>query len=104
MEPPKVFASYSHDSDDHKQWVLKLCTKLVENGVDVMLDQWDIRLGTDQALFMEKLGAADRVLVICTDSLLLRNSALPELWMRLNVTQEQMETHGVIGFTVVEFG
>ena len=47
MEPPKVFASYSHDSDDHKQWVLKLCTKLVENGVDVMLDQWDIRLGTD---------------------------------------------------------
>ena len=68
METPKVFASYSHDSDDHKQWVLKLCTKLVENGVDVMLDQWDIRLGTDQTLFMEKLGAADRVLVICTDA------------------------------------
>lgn len=65
---PKVFASYSHDSDEHKQWVLKLCTKLVENGVDVMLDQWDIRLGTDQTLFMEKLGAADRVLVICTDA------------------------------------
>ena len=68
METPKVFASYSHDSDDHKQWVLKLCTKLRENGVDVMLDQWDIRLGTDQTLFMEKLGTADRVLVICTDA------------------------------------
>ena len=67
MEPPKVFISYSHDSDEHKQWVLKLCTKLRENGVDVMLDQWDIRLGTDQTVFMEKLSTADRVLVICTD-------------------------------------
>ena len=68
MEPPKVFASYSHDSDEHKKWVRQLCTKLRENGVDVMLDQWDIRLGTDQTVFMEKLGAADRVLVICTDA------------------------------------
>lgn len=68
MPTPKVFASYSHDSDEHKQWVLKLCTKLVENGVDVMLDQWDIRLGTDQTLFMEKLSTADRVLMICTDT------------------------------------
>ena len=67
MEPPKVFISYSHDSNEHKQWVLKLCTKLRENGVDVMLDQWDIRLGTDQTVFMEKLSTADRVLVICTD-------------------------------------
>ena len=67
MESPKVFISYSHDSDEHKQWVLQLSTKLIENGVDVMLDQWDIRLGTDQTLFMEKLSAADRVLVICTD-------------------------------------
>ena len=67
MQPPKVFASYSHDSDEHKKWVLKFCTKLRENGVDVMLDQWDIRLGTDQTLFMEKLSTADRVLVICTD-------------------------------------
>lgn len=68
MEPPKVFASYSHDSDEHKEWVLKLSCKLRENGVDVMLDQWDIRLGTDQTLFMEKLSTADRVLVICTDT------------------------------------
>lgn len=39
MEPPKVFASYSHDSEKHKHWVLKLCTELVENGIDVILDQ-----------------------------------------------------------------
>ena len=65
---PKVFASYSHDSDERKEWVHKLCTKLREDGADVILDQWDIRLGTDQALFMEKLSTADRVLVICTNN------------------------------------
>ncbi len=68
MEPPKVFTSYSHDSDEHKEWVLKLSCKLRENGVDVMLDQWDVRLGTDQTFFMEKLSTADRVLMICTDT------------------------------------
>lgn len=39
MEAPKVFASYSHDSDEHKKWVREFCTKLRENGVDVTLDQ-----------------------------------------------------------------
>ena len=69
MEPPKVFASYSHDSDEHKEWVLKLCTKLRENGVDVILDQWDLGAGDDKTLFMENgVRDSDRVLVICTDT------------------------------------
>src|SRR5258708_6519779 len=37
--PPKVFLSYSHDSETHKDWVLKLATRLIANGVDVLLDQ-----------------------------------------------------------------
>ena len=69
MEPPKVFASYSHDSDEHKEWVLKLCTKLREKGVDVTLDQWDLGPGDDRISFMEKgVTDSDRVLVICTDA------------------------------------
>lgn len=69
MEPPKVFASYSHDSDEHKEWVLGLSCKLRENGVDVILDQWDLGAGDDMTLFMEN-GVRDsaRVLVICTDT------------------------------------
>ena len=35
---PRVFVSYSHDSQDHKNWVLTLATRLVKNGVDVILD------------------------------------------------------------------
>ena len=68
MEPPKVFASYSHDSDEHKEWVLKLSCKLRESGVDVILDQWDLGLDIDRILFMERLSTTDRVLVIYTDN------------------------------------
>lgn len=66
---PTIFISYSHDSDAHKDWVEKLATRLVANGVDVKLDQWDLRLGSDLPHFMETgLTAANRVLAICTDS------------------------------------
>ncbi len=69
MESPKVFISYSHDSDEHKQWVLKLSTKLIENGVNVILDQWELGAGDDITLFMENgVRDSDRVLVICTDA------------------------------------
>lgn len=70
MEPvkPKLFISYSHDSEEHKAWVLKLATRLEQNGVHVILDQWDITLGSDLTLFMEQgLTSADRVMVICTE-------------------------------------
>jgi hypothetical protein len=65
--PPRAFLSYSHDDDQHKAWVLKLATRLVHNGVDVILDQWDLTLGSDLTLFMEQgLGTADRVLAVCS--------------------------------------
>lgn len=66
---PKVFISYSHDTPAHKKWVAELSSKLVSNGVDVILDQWDLVLGDDIPKFMEKaVTEADRVLVICTES------------------------------------
>lgn len=66
---PKVFVSYSHDSEAHKDWVLALATRLIANGVDVVLDQWDLRLGSDLPHFMEQgLSAAQRVLAVCTES------------------------------------
>lgn len=50
-EHPKVFISYSHDSEEHKNWVLKLATHLRDHGVDVVLDQWNVRLGDDLPFF-----------------------------------------------------
>ena len=68
-EDPKVFISYSHDSPEHKQWVLELGTKLVQNGVDVALDRWNLTPGDNFTQFMELgVGDVDWVLVICTDN------------------------------------
>lgn len=66
---PSVFISYSHDNDAHKEWVYELACNLVKNGVNTLLDQWDIQLGSNLIAFMEKgLSNSDRVLVICTDN------------------------------------
>lgn len=68
-EPPTVFISYSHDSPSHRRWVLDLGTRLRQNGVNVVLDQWDLRLGEDVTKFMEDgVRTSDKVLAICTDS------------------------------------
>lgn len=69
VENLKVFISYSHDSPEHKQWVSELAAKLRRNSVEAILDQWYLDLNQDLTQFMESsIRAADRVLVICTDS------------------------------------
>ena len=66
---PKVFIAYSHDSPDHKRWVSELAAELRNNGVDAILDQWDLGPGDDVTLFMEQgIKDSDRVLVVCTDT------------------------------------
>ena len=68
-EHPKVFISYSHDSAEHRRWVSELGAKLRHNGIDAILDQWDLGPGDDVTQFMERgIIDSDRVLVICTDS------------------------------------
>jgi hypothetical protein len=63
----KAFISYSWDSKDHKEWVLKLAMLLTENGVYVLLDQFDLKAGKNMNLFMEKsIEEADKVLIILT--------------------------------------
>ncbi len=67
---PKVFISYSHDNQKHKNWVLKLATHLREfGGVDVVLDQWDLILGNNLPFFMEQgLTNSNLVICICSDT------------------------------------
>lgn len=68
-QPPKVFISYSHDNPSHKDWVKGLATYLRENGIDAILDQWDLALGSDLAKFMENgLSKSKRVLIISTEN------------------------------------
>ncbi len=63
-----VFVSYSHDTKEHKAWVAALAQRLVQKGVNVLLDQWDLGPGDDVPKFMEKaVAASDRVLMVCTE-------------------------------------
>lgn len=67
--PPTVFISYSHDNEEHKNWVLQLSTRLRSNGVDVILDRWNLKLGSDLASFMERgLSKSQRIICICSDT------------------------------------
>jgi hypothetical protein len=67
VTPPRVFISYSHDSADHKRWVLVFATTLRSRGVDAVLDQWDLKPGDDLPTFMEQnLVAADYAIMVCT--------------------------------------
>ncbi|MBI1673838.1 toll/interleukin-1 receptor domain-containing protein [Shewanella sp. M16] len=68
MSTPKVFISYSHDSQEHKKWVLDLATRLRNSGVDAIIDQWELRPGDDLPHFMEThLANSDYVAMVCTD-------------------------------------
>ncbi len=64
---PSVFISYSHDSAEHKNWVLRLATQLRKNGLDAVLDVWDLKPGDDVAKFMEHLTTVDRVVIVCSE-------------------------------------
>ena len=68
MTYPAVFVSYSHDSQEHKQWVLALASRLRQSGIDAILDQWEIGPGGDLPHFMEQsIARSVRILMICTE-------------------------------------
>ena len=53
--PPKAFISYSWTSDEHTDWVAELGTRLMNDGIAVVLDQWDLKDGQDLNDFMEQM-------------------------------------------------
>lgn len=76
---PKVFISYSWDSEEHIKWVLELATKLCENGIDVILDQWELshKGGSLIPDFMvNAVSSAERVLCIMTPNYKLKTDKL----------------------------
>lgn len=65
---PKLFISYCWTSPEYQEEVLRLATELRENGVDVILDKWNLREGDDAHAFMERMvtdTSVDKVLILC---------------------------------------
>jgi len=64
---PIVFISYSWDGPEHDGWILKLAALLRENGVDVILDKYDLKAGKNLLHFMEQaIKKAHKILLIFT--------------------------------------
>jgi len=69
IESPTIFISYSWDDEDHKNWILGLANKLIENGVTVILDRYDLKPGKNMMHFMdEAIKKADKVVMIFTEN------------------------------------
>jgi tetratricopeptide (TPR) repeat protein len=66
---PKVFISYSHDSLEHSDRVRELSDRLREDGIDCILDQYEVSPPEGWPLWMDKqIRDADFVLMICTET------------------------------------
>lgn len=64
---PVVFISYSWDSEEHKNWVLKLSEDLSKKGIYVLLDQY-LEDGSMLPAYMDLgLDRANKVLIIGTE-------------------------------------
>jgi hypothetical protein len=68
IEPSKVFISYSHDSEEHKERVLELAQRLRADGLLSILDQFlNGHPAEGWPLWMERqIRCADFVLLVCT--------------------------------------
>ncbi|WP_241176990.1 SEFIR domain-containing protein [Citrobacter portucalensis] len=65
---PKVFISYSWSSPTHKERVKAIADRLLSDGVDVVIDIYDLKEGHDKNSFMEKMvvdKSITNVLVMC---------------------------------------
>lgn len=54
-KPPKSFISYSWSTPGHCDRIRSYAERLVNDGVEVVLDQWDLSEGQDKNAFMEKM-------------------------------------------------
>lgn len=78
MENPKVFISYSWHPEENKIRVQRLAERLMQDGVNVILDIWDLKHGHDKYVFMEQMVKdpdIKKVLVICNEDYALKADA-----------------------------
>ncbi|AFZ69422.1 SEFIR domain-containing protein (plasmid) [Deinococcus peraridilitoris DSM 19664] len=65
---PKIFISYSWTSEEHAERVRDLADRLLASGIDVLLDQYDLKEGQDKYHFMERSVSdktVTKVVMIC---------------------------------------
>lgn len=86
---PKIFISYSHDSQEHQDKVLVISNKLRSEGIDCILDQYEDSPPEGWPRWMDKnIRIADYVLMICTEDYYKRVMGLEKEGVGLGVKWE----------------
>ncbi len=77
---PRVFISYRHDSDEHRERVLALSERLRQDGIETILDRYAKGSPPEgwPRWMLNGLDFADRVLLICTQTYYRRFRGLEE--------------------------
>ena len=71
----KVFLSYAWGESQHNKWVKQLAARLRTDGVESILDKWELHPGDHITEFMEKsIERADFVLLICCPNYKLKSN------------------------------
>jgi len=66
---PKIFISYTQDSEKHSNAVLNLANKLRSEGIDVILDQYEQSPSEGWPHWMDrKINEANFILMVCTEN------------------------------------
>lgn len=69
MKAPRVFISYSHDAPEHADRVLAFASRLRQDGIDAILDQYETSPPEGWLRWMDRhICDADFVLMICTQT------------------------------------
>ena len=67
--PLKVFISYKWEAGAHVSWVRRLAADLRSNGIEALLDQWEVRLGESFFEYMQgRIASADVIVFVITPS------------------------------------
>lgn len=65
---PKVFISYAWTNKTYRNKIIKIAELLIQNGIDVVIDAWDLKTGQDKYDFMERCvtdKSIDHILIFC---------------------------------------
>jgi hypothetical protein len=80
--------------------VLRLAGDLRKQGIDAILDVWDLKPGDDVARFMEHLASVDRVVLVCSENYVRKAEAGKGGvgYETMLVTAEILQDRGVVKF------
>ncbi len=54
IENPRVFISYAWGTEEYREKVISFANTLMNDGIDVVIDQWSLEEGDDKNSFMER--------------------------------------------------